>query len=386
MKHETPSDGSAAKWILLALLLILLASKASFGQAIHSPGSEGETSDRSSLPTALQDGNKDNRDEGRDSDEAPKDADTPVDEKMAPQVTVAEVYKRAVDATVEVFVGDHLGGTGWLIGNEGLVITAAHVIPQHDAAVEVRSSAVGRADVTLVAVDLGHDIALLRLPQRDGGYPGLALAKAMPEVGEHTYLVGSPMYRHRIMLRGTIASPETGFECYAGRFVEVHYIAATAQPGTSGGAWMNAEGNVVGVQSGIMSQSSVPTGICFTSPLQAIRQLVESKKSTKTPTLGANVEELWQHGRETLNRYPPNTETLLIRSLVNDGPAARAGVSVWDGVTHADGKEVRVIADLLHHIRAKRPGDTVRLTLLAPDGAGTRHVDVRLACLEVNWP
>ena len=74
------------------------------------------------------------------------------------------------------------------------------------------------------------------------------------------------------------------------------------------------------------------------------------------------------------------------RGQGSNGPAARAGVRQWDVITKADGQTVRLPDELLRLIRAKTPGDTVSLTLLSPDGAGTRQLEVRLGKLEVGWP
>jgi S1-C subfamily serine protease len=164
------------------------------------------------------------------------------------------------------------------------------------------------------------------------------------------------------------------------------HIAAMVQGGTSGGPWMDARGRVIGVQSGTMREQNSPAGIAKIVPLAALRTLLTTRRNAATPTFGAAVEELWQHTHDVLKRFPPRTEALVLRQVQPDGPAARAGLKEWDAITAADGQRVRLTAELLRIVRAKKPGETLKLDVLAPDGAGTRQVEVQLGRLEVGWP
>ena len=303
--------------------------------------------------------------------------------------TTAELYQRAKRATVEVLVDGRLSGSGWFADPEGLVMTAAHVIRRRSARFEVLSPTSGRLPAKPVAVDFGHDLGLLRVEPREGGYPALPLAGEPPPPGEEIYLLGTPVFRHAVLLRGMVARDGPAFEYYADlhHYVEVMHVAATVQHGTSGGPWFNRRGQVIGLQSGVMPVgNSVYTGIAYAAPLEAIRSLLESGRTTATPTIGSSVEEIWEQKPETLDRFPPGTEGLILRTLRDDGPVVRAGLKQWDLVTAADGQKVRLRDELLRIIRGKQPGQPLQLDVLKPDGAGARQVTVRLGKLEVGWP
>ncbi len=201
-------------------------------------------------------------------------------------------YEKAKAAAVEILVNGHLNGSGWIADAKGLVITAGHVVEQPDRRFEVRVPGVGRTDARLLAVDLGHDLAMMSIEPRKGGYPCLKLADKWPAPGTAVYVIGAPLYRHGLLAPGAVAGSETAFEYYADRFNEVMHVAATVPRGMSGGPWIDAAGEVVGVQSGVMSQSGVPIGIAFSCPLPAMRGLLERKHSAATPALGLIVEEL----------------------------------------------------------------------------------------------
>jgi len=297
-----------------------------------------------------------------------------------------EAYQKAKAAVVEVLVNGHLNGTGWIGDAKGLIITAGHVVEQPDRRFEITSPTLGRKEAKLLAVDLGHDLALLSIAPRKEGYPALKVAEKSPPPGAAVFIIGTPLYRHGLLATGSVAGPETAFEYYADRFNEVVPIAAVVPRGLSGGPWLNAAGEAVGVQSGVMSQNSVPIGIAFASPLPAIRGLLERKKSAATPTLGLIVEELWTQDRKTMDRFGLKTEGLIVKTVLPDGPAARGGVKEADLIIAADGKPVRLTADLMRIVYAKQPGQPLELTLQRPDGAGQTKATVNLGKLEVAWP
>lgn len=297
-----------------------------------------------------------------------------------------ELYARINQASLEVLVDDHLNGSGSLIAADGLAITAAHVIGRPGARVEVLSPVAGRRNAEVVAVDLGHDLALLRAEARDGGYPFLPLADGLPPAGAEVYLLGTPIFRHAVMFRGTVARDEPSFEHLNAGYVAVLTLAANVPSGTSGGPWVDRRGTLIGVQSGVMSTNGIPVGVAFAGLTSGVRRLLETRQSASTPNLGAAVEEAWQQGREVLDRFPPRTEGLVVKVLQADGPAARGGLKQFDLIVAFEGQPVRLPDEFLRLVRQKKPGESVTLTVLGPDGTGNRQVAVTLGRLETGWP
>ncbi len=112
-------------------------------------------------------------------------------------------------------------------------------------------------------MDLGHDIALLKIDPPTAGCPIVQLADHSPRPGAEVYCVGAPLFRHRVLLSGKVAATGTTFEYYAERYVEVIDLAATIAMGMSGGPWLDDAGHLVGVQSGVLTQNSVSVGLAF---------------------------------------------------------------------------------------------------------------------------
>jgi serine protease Do len=298
---------------------------------------------------------------------------------------VPQLYEQTKRASVEILVDGHHAGSGCFVAEEGLVITAAHVIGRPGREVEVLTSDGSRLRADVVAVDLGHDLALLRVPTRDGGYQTLKLAGAIPPPGTDVFLCSAVAFRHKVLQRGMIARDGLTFE-HQGHFVEVIHIAAMVQEGTSGGPWVNRQGELMGVQSGSITNKSAPGGIANAAPIQAVKSLLDKRRNASTSTIGVFVDEVWVLPPDQLRRFPPGTEGMFIQTLQADGPTARSGIKKGDVVTAVDKCLVRLRDDFVRLIRAKPPGQTIELTVLGPDGTGTRQVVVTIGKLEVAWP
>jgi S1-C subfamily serine protease len=307
------------------------------------------------------------------------------DEK-AGEALSAGLFNKVRAATVDVLVEDHLNGSGWFVDPQGWLFTAAHMIDGPKSRVEVISPTIGRRAAKVVAVDLGHDLALLRVEPREGGYPALPLAKDVPPAGEAVYLVATPMYQHGVLLQGMMAGDAPTFAYYSPAYVEVVQVAGTVQAGTSGGPWFNRKGEVIGQQAGVMSMNDIPIGVVDMSPVAAVRALWTNKKTTATPMLGAGVDEIWQLDRDFLRHFPPRTEGLVVTALEKHKPAKRAGLKELDLIVAVDEQPVRETGQLVRLVLRKQPGQSVKLTVLRPDGGGRRDITVTLGKLEADWP
>jgi S1-C subfamily serine protease len=302
-----------------------------------------------------------------------------------PDPTPQRVYQQAEPASVGLLVDGHYGGSGCFVDREGLIISALHILARPGRKVEVVSPTVGRLVAKTVAVDMGHDLVLLRVPARVGGYPTLPLATKMPMAGETVFHFGSPVYRHNIIQRGMIARDGLTYE-HQGNFIEVMQIAATVQEGTSGGPWLNRAGQIVGVQSGAVTSKGRTAGLANVAPGLAIAPLLASKKNSETPTLGLFVDELWILQSNELRLYPPGQEGLIIQSLQKGGPAMQAGLKKGEVIVAAGQQKIRYRDQLLRLLKKKKPGQEMELSVVGPQGTGQRKVNIAVGRLEVQWP
>ncbi|MCB9541463.1 MAG: serine protease [Myxococcales bacterium] len=295
------------------------------------------------------------------------------------------LYDRAAAAAVEILTDDHLDGSGFIVDPKGIVVTAAHAVTDPRRRIEIRSPRLGRAIVRLIARDIGHDIALLALPERAEPYPALELAPAIPPVGTDLYLYGAPLFRHGVLLPAMLARPTPTYEYLPDQqyYLRIYHLGGPSPVGTSGGPWLTADARVVGLQSGLMHDGGAPVGIAYMAPVDAIRALLATRKDATTPTLRIGFEEIWEQPDAFRRQYPPQLEAVVAVRVTPGGPAARAGLRNHDVITHLDGERVRLRDEILTAIRARKPGDPVDLRLLRP-GEPPRTVRVALGRLETE--
>lgn len=313
-------------------------------------------------------------------------ADKPAAPPMSlpPVAPVHTLYDRALPAVVEILVNDQLNGSGWIADAQGHVITAAHVVASDNPRIEILTKDLGRLDAKLIAVDLGHDLALLKLPQREGGYPFLHNAKSTPAAGTDIYLFGAPIYRHAVMLKGNVARNSTTYEYLPTQrsHIEAIHVAAHTPRGTSGGPWLTDTGEVVALQSGMMSDQSAQVGIAFVIPIEPIQFLLNTKASASTPTLGIAVEELWEQSRDFLKKYPARLEGIVLRQPIPNGPAAKAGLKEHDIVIALNDQPVRLRDHFMRTVRSAKVGDPVKLRFLRDGNPTPQEVTLELTRME----
>lgn len=283
----------------------------------------------------------------------------------SPQGVGPQVYSQGRAATVELLLDDRLEGTGFVVDPDGRLITAGHVVEIPRRRIEARTIH-GRVGVKLIALDLGHDLALLQLdpPPKGSTWPHLPLSERAPQVTSPVYLLGTPLMRHHVLLQGIVARDLPTFEYLVDeqRYVSIIHLSALSPSGTSGGPWMNAAGEVVGVQSGTMHAKGRHLGVAYMAPLPAIRALIRRGVDARTASLGIVVEEVWGMSRAFLRRLPAGTEGLVVQGV--RGPAVEAGLELDDVITQIDGRRTPTRDDLLGFVRARSPGETVTLTVL----------------------
>ena len=290
-------------------------------------------------------------------------------------------YERLKAASVEVLVNRRLHGSGCLVHRDGTVLTAAHVVPAGDAMIEILSPTLGRIRAEIQAVDPGHDLALLALPRKKGGYPFLPVARQPPANGSAAFLFGAPLFRHGLLMRGSIARTSPSFEFVDGHYIEVQYLVAATPGGSSGGPWVTAEGELFGLQSSAMIIGSAPQGVAFAAPLKAIQQLLKTRQSTAPATLGSAFEEIWEQQPAVLEIMVQGTEGLVVRVLDKSGPLAAAGVRDGDIILTANGTTLQWRDQLLKVVRSLKPADDLELTVSDPSGRSRRQVKVQLGSL-----
>ena len=249
------------------------------------------------------------------------------------------LYDQVSAAAVEVLVDGQLAGSGWFAPESGWAFTAAHVVPNEKAKIVLRCG--GKEwKATRHARDVSHDVALLKV---EGKTPvGLSFAKKFPSVGEEIFLYGAPIFRHAVWINGRVARKEPTHEYLSSLRVGIrcYYVTAMTPKGTSGGCWVNAKGEVVGLQSGMMVTGEGVQGLAFVTPCDGLASLWKAKKDASTASFLCASEEIAEHSPDWIKKWPRGQKGIVVKVLQKDSPLVKAGVKENDLIVSINGEVI----------------------------------------------
>lgn len=288
-------------------------------------------------------------------------------------------------ASVTVLKDGQIAGSGAFIDERGLVLTAAHVANPADRVFQVVLPD-GKTVVAarLVARDLGHDLALLRAVVA-GPVAYLPLAESMPPAGASIFVVTAPLFYTDTLLPGRVARDRPGFTLLGGldTYVASYIIAADTPKGASGGCWVNARGEIVGVQSAFIGDDAGSLGLAFIGSVNQARRLVAAGRDVPASTLGVELVALRSQTPGYVGRFPAGSAGAAIHRIKPGSPAEAAGLPRESLITHLNDQPVHDLDTLLTALRRFEPGQTVTLRVVLPDSHAPQSYAVTLGA--VAW-
>ncbi len=233
-------------------------------------------------------------------------------------------------------------GSGFLINDEGLIVTNSHVVRLGDRlADEVSVKFIGGDKgqgfaAEVVGVDQRTDVALLRLKGKRENLRSAPLGDSDKlTVGHWVIAIGNPYGHSHTVTQGIVSAVGRSIEDLAAEFIQT---SASINPGNSGGPLFNLNGEVVGINTAIDPRAQ---GIGFAIPINrakmVIRQLVEKGK-VERGWLGVGIADLTPQLSEYLKI--PGQKGVLVREVFKGEPAEKAGLEVYDVITKVNGKEI----------------------------------------------
>jgi serine protease Do len=250
-------------------------------------------------------------------------------------------------------------GSGFFISSDGYVVTNNHVVRN---AVEVQLvTDDGRTlDARVVGTDPRTDLALLKV--EGGGFPFVRLSGANPRVGDWVLAVGNPFGLGGTVTAGILSARNR--DIGSGPYDDYLQIDASVNRGNSGGPTFNAAGEVVGVNTAIVSPSGGSVGIAFAIPAATVEKVVadlKEKGSVSRGFIGVQIQPVTAEIADAIGLKAASGA--LVADASPDGPAARAGIRRGDTITALDGRPVKDARDLTRRIAEVKPGDTVKATV-----------------------
>lgn len=253
-------------------------------------------------------------------------------------------------------------GSGVIVSSEGYVLTNNHVIEGADDIQLVLADG-RRLRATVRGNDPESDLAVLKADGKD--LPAITLGQLdHVQVGDAVLALGNPFGFGNTVTHGIVSALGRN-HLGINRFEDFIQTDAAVNPGNSGGALVDSAGNLIGVNSAIFSQSGGSQGIGFAIPVSLARNVLEQIIRDGEVTrgwLGIEPQELTPEVAVAFALE--DVDGVLIRGVLKNGPADRAGMQVRDVVLEIDGKPTRDGAALLSQIAALTPGHQATLKVL----------------------
>ncbi|UXR66103.1 trypsin-like peptidase domain-containing protein [Bdellovibrio bacteriovorus] len=262
-------------------------------------------------------------------------------------------------------------GTGFIIREDGLIITNNHVIAGADVInVQLSEKSTDVYEATLVGSDERTDIALIKITPK-GKLPVAVLGSSNSvEVGEWVAAFGNPFGHGHSMTKGIISSK--GRDITEINKIPLLQTDASINPGNSGGPLVNTKGQVIGVNSAIDARAQ---GIGFAIPIdevKAILPVLESKGRIARGFLGTNLGDLDPEAAEYLGLG--DVRGAVITGIAPGSPAMKAGLKMYDIVTEFNGKTIRSTLDLMDAVADAPIGKPVKTKLIRNNKEMTLNV------------
>jgi Do/DeqQ family serine protease len=253
-------------------------------------------------------------------------------------------------------------GSGVIVSPEGYILTNNHVI-EGAQEIEVTLSDSRHATAQVIGADPDTDLAILRINL--DRLPVIALGNSdTAQVGDRVLAIGNPFGVGQTVTSGIVSAlgrNQLGINTFE-NFIQTD---AAINPGNSGGALVDVNGNLIGINTAIYSRSGGNMGIGFAIPVSTARQVLEGIVRDGQVTrgwVGIEPSELTPELAETFGLKPTNG--VVITGVLQNGPAANAGLRPGDLLLAVAGQPVKNVGELLTRIAALTPGENVKLEVV----------------------
>ncbi len=253
-------------------------------------------------------------------------------------------------------------GSGVIYTSDGYVVTNNHVIENADAIEVIHEKRTYKAE--LIGSDPSTDLAILKIDGND--LPNIKIGRSRDlEVGEWVLAVGNPFNLTSTVTAGIVSAKGRQINILRANFPIESFIQTDAaiNPGNSGGALVNTKGELVGINTAILSRTGSYAGYGFAVPVDIVSKIVEDLikyKEVQKAFMGAEVSDIDQQLGEELEL--DNWDGVIIQNLQKGGAADKGGLREGDIIINLNDQDVRSKGEYEEVISYHSPGDRMDVT------------------------
>jgi serine protease Do len=269
-------------------------------------------------------------------------------------------------------------GSGVIVDSKGYIITNRHVVEkadrvqvrlqddppgvQHDARV---IGADQETDLAVIKVDVDHPLPAAKLGNSDG-----------MQVGDWVLAIGSPFDLSETVTAGIVSAK--GRDIVPGRqFQTFIQTDAAINPGNSGGPLVNMSGEVIGINTAILSDTNAYAGVGFALPSKTVVEVYNQLTGPEHRVARGSIGIMFnQVENPAITRVYGNGTGITISTVVPGSPADQAGLKIGDTITTVDHKKIANGTELVDDIASRKPGSKVELGFLRNGKQDTATVTV----------
>ncbi len=272
---------------------------------------------------------------------------------LQPAIEVAERMAPSL-ARIEAVAGDsRITGSAIVHDRNGHLLTNAHVVEDATSIIVVLDGEL-RQTAEVIGVDAATDLAVLRIPDGADLTPVALRTEEPVHVGEQAIALGFPLgfAGAPTASTGIVSGHRSRIETTDGRVLYgLIQTDVTIEAGSSGGALFDADGQLVGVTTAVVTTDGTAGGLSFAIPADQVVRVVDQMIAT------GRVIHAWMGVEGDAGASQPAR----VIDVVDTGPAARSGLSEDDVITTIDGRPIASMADVILAIRNRYPGDVIAI-------------------------
>jgi serine protease DegQ len=260
-------------------------------------------------------------------------------------------------------------GSGVIVSPTGYILTNNHVVEGGDD-IEVTLNDTRRVKAKVIGTDPDSDLAILKIDLDKLPVIVLGSSDAL-QVGDQVLAIGNPFGVGQTVTSGIVSAlgrNQLGINTFE-NFIQTD---AAINPGNSGGALVDVNGNLLGINTAIYSRSGGSMGIGFAIPVSTAKQVMEGIVKDGVVTrgwIGVEPQELTPELAETFKIKMAEMNGVIITGVLQNGPAAQAGIKPGDVITAVAGKRINSVSELLSNVAALKPGTPAKMTVQRADKA-----------------